>query len=45
MDIVSKPRIWNPGANAVSLETQPILQIMGAGKAASYLLQPHHMLV
>ena len=28
-DIVSKPRIWNRGAMAISLESQPTLQIMG----------------
>jgi hypothetical protein len=32
MDIISKSPIWNCGAQAVSLETQPTVQIMGAGK-------------
>ena len=32
VDIVSKPRIWNRGASAISLETQPTFQTAGDGK-------------
>jgi hypothetical protein len=32
VDIVSKPRIWNRDATAVSLENLPTFQITGAGK-------------
>ena len=31
-DIVSKPRIWNHNAEAISFEAQPPDQIMGTGK-------------
>ena len=32
VDIVSKPRIWDDGASAVSFETQPTFQTVGGGK-------------
>jgi hypothetical protein len=34
-DIVSKPRIWNHGAKAVSLRTQPTLRVAGSGELAN----------
>ena len=33
-DIVSKPRIWDHGVEAVLLETRPILRISTSGRAA-----------
>jgi len=35
VDIASKPRIWDHGASAVSLETRPTSQILGCGKGGS----------
>ena len=33
VDIVSKPRFWNHGAKAVSLEAQPAFRVTGSGRA------------
>ena len=35
VDIISKPRIWNRGASAVSFETQPAFQTTGGGKGGN----------
>ena len=34
VDIVFKPRIWNCGAKAISLENRPTLQVTGSGRTA-----------
>ena len=34
MDTISKPRIRSRGANAISLENRPTLQVTGSGRTA-----------
>ena len=41
VDIVSKPRIWSRGAEAISFENWPTLQVKGLGRTVIILLQPY----